>query len=225
MMGYHTLDMAEELQRLRGDRLAELEAERDDLVREAISLDPPADDEEAERLQQVEAEFDDLEAAIATITGYIESLEKYVEQWDGGTFEVKELTAGDVRAVKDEVRRQSQESYREGFHELLIVRKAIVDSPPGAPTDGEGKADTKAYPNRIFDWLYERINALNTVGDIEMGNSSLTSRMREMRAQEAADAADEGSTCETSDRAESATGSLGASSPRVTVEQPSSTNS
>lgn len=185
-----TLDLQAEIEDLRG-RLADLEADQEALLEEAERIEAGEADTDSpeERLAEIEAEFDDLEAARTSVTGFVRALEKVVEEWNGSEFEIVELSAGTVRRIKDEVAEKSDgEAYRSGYHEIRVVEESVVSAPPGAPSTldtktGEEEPDPKEYPNRVFSWLYEKINAWNTVGEYDMGNSSLQERLDERRGE------------------------------------------
>lgn len=118
---------------------------------------------------------------VKEVFGEIESME----------FVVQELTFGQLQAVSDQMMEESFEvdvraqdlegTPKQGFYQLELLKEAIVRSPPSAPstTDEYGNPipEPGDYPIAVGEWLYDRVNALNTTGETEMGNSSLEDAM------------------------------------------------
>lgn len=105
---------------------------------------------------------------------------------------VKELTFGQLQRVSDDMMEESFEvdvqreevegTPRQGFYQTELLHEAIIDWPENAPvfTD-EYKKDHPSpgdYPIPVSEWLFEKVDALNTTGDTEMGNSSLKEAMK-----------------------------------------------
>lgn len=107
-------------------------------------------------------------------------------------FIVKELTFGQLQGVSDDmmeasfevdVERQDIEGTpKQGFYQIELLRESIQHQPEGAPTwedeYGNYHPEPAEYPVPVGEWLFEKVDALNTTGDTEMGNSSLEEAMR-----------------------------------------------
>lgn len=176
-MRQQTLDIADEMADLQSD-IADIEDEIADLVDEADALDM-SDDGAAEELAQIEEEYDELEAQRVTWQGYADIIGDYADQWGGTEIVLSELSAAETRMVRDETRREATEqgfdNVPSGLMELRMAEEFVHSTPPGAPDP----SDIGQLPDRLFNWLYGRGNALNTVGDMDMGNLSLRERMME----------------------------------------------
>lgn len=172
-----TLDIREERDDLQ-QTVDRLEREVDELVDEALEIDPPEDEEDEKRLQEIEQQVDELETKLVGKRGYLNALDRAVDQWDGSEIVIRELTGAESRTIKDQARQKADElgiDYTDNIHETMFLQKAVVSTPPDVPGPGE----IGDLPKRQFDWVLNRANALNSVGAFEMGNSSLRERMRE----------------------------------------------
>lgn len=180
-MRTQTLDLQSEADDLR-EKIADLEADIEAKVDEALALDPPENEDEEATLAIVEDEYDELEVTRVTTQGYVDILDEHIEQWDGSEIVLKELSASETRMVRDEAKRDAQqmgfEQVPSGKMELAMMEAFTVSTPPGAPDP----SSIGSLPDRLFNWLYGRGNALNTVGDMDMGNSSLKERMMARRS-------------------------------------------
>jgi len=108
---------------------------------------------------------------------------------------VKELTFGQLQRVSDDMMEESfdvdveQESIegtpRQGFYQTELLHEAIIEWPANAPTfTDEYQNDHPQpgdYPIPVGEWLFEKVDALNTTGDTEMGNSSLGEALKSKR--------------------------------------------
>lgn len=177
-MNRQTLDIEDEADHLESD-IADIEADIADLVGEARELDGSDDPDDQERLAQVEEEYDELEVQRVTYQGYVDILREHAEEWDGTEITLQELSAADVRHIRDEARRDAESQgfdyTPKGFLELRMAEGFVAATPPGAPDP----SDVGDLPDRLFNWLYGRGNALNTVGDLDLGNLSLRERLME----------------------------------------------
>lgn len=174
-----TLDITEERDDL-AESIEDIEERRDDLLDEAMEIDPPEDQDEQERFDTIEEEVDALESTLPMIRGYRKILDRAIDEWDGTEVVIRELSGAQSRAIATEAQQKADQAgvdYTDDFHETLLLQKAVVSTPPGAP-DPDMIGD---LPNRLFDWLLQRANAINSVGEFSMGNSSLRRRMAERR--------------------------------------------
>lgn len=175
-----TLDLEERVEELE-EELEEVSERQDEIVEESIEAEKMGNEVD----EELEEEFDDLESDRLEFEGELNTLKRTVDAWDGGKFEIQELTFGQVQRISDEVLEESFDvdmqsqnmtgAPKEGYYQIAILREAILESPNGAPSD---PAD---YPTAVGEYLFEKVNAFNTVGDTEMGNSSLEERMKEYK--------------------------------------------
>lgn len=179
-----TLDLEDEAEQLR-DQIGAIEGRQDQLADEAVGVERRADDgaiEEDERQDEVnrlDRSFSVLEARRVRLEGYLDAVESAIEEWDGTEIQMRELTGQAARLLRDDLQRKAKQmgmdEIPDGSHEIELVKETVVSMPPGAPDPGE----VHGLPNRLFDWLHGRANALNTVGRFEVKNSSLRERMTE----------------------------------------------
>lgn len=173
-----TISLEDRVEEIEGE-LEEIEEDQEEIMQEALEAEKMGEDVDPD----LEQDFDDLESERVELQGELESLQRAIDSWDGGEFEIQELTFGQVQRISDDVLEQSFEidmrrqdmtgAPKEGYYQIAILREAIEEVPPGAPSD---PAD---FPTAIGEWMFEKVNAFNTVGDTEMGNSSLKERMTE----------------------------------------------
>lgn len=140
---------------------------------------------------EMEKEWSQLEDKRMTLEGEQKALERCVEEYGGAEFTLQELSYGDFNAVNDFVMEQSVEADylkeevkgtpKEGLYKTEVLRYSVISWPPEAPTTKDGGkewAGVGAYPRQLGDFLFETANALNTTGEMEMGNSSLKEALR-----------------------------------------------
>lgn len=176
-----TLDIEEDLADLE-DYSDELESHIDDRVDDALDLEDSDDDPETieAELKRLNAEVDELETMLVLSEGRIEALSRAVEEWEGSEVTFREITGAEARKISAEAQQRADKAgvdYTEDFHQTLMLQHAVVSTPPGCP-DADNIGD---LPDRLFDLFVARANTLNSVGDFEMGNSSLRERMMERR--------------------------------------------
>lgn len=178
---HRTLDMAEELAAL-NDSVAQIEDRIEERVEEAEDLDDvPREawtEDDAARWQSLNAEVTQLEDTLTRIRGYTNILERAIDEYDGTEFTVRELTGQESRIVKAEAQTRMERLDLEPEHadditEIEFLKRAIESTPAGAPSPEE----IHGVPNNLFDWLLRNANNLNSVGEFDMGNSSLRERM------------------------------------------------
>lgn len=156
------IDLARGAQEMR-QKAEELDQELDELAQELK--------EEYGSFREVPAEaeqkYERKEEERIETEGQASALERTVEAWGGdGVVEVKELTGGEFAMIRD-----GEFEEGEGAAMVAVLRRAIIDTPAKASDD---PAD---WPNQAVSYLFERVNAINTVGEVELGNLSLEQRM------------------------------------------------
>lgn len=177
-----TVDFQERLDDI-GDRLDHVNAieafiDGDDDVDvnehlEALDFDPIDadgwDDVSDEAKETLRAEADDLRRRFerAQKVG-----EDHVKKWSGSQFEIKELTWGD-QAMRNDLATgdmlQSEYSdprANQDAVKLRTVQVATVETPPDAPDN------PREYPPVVGEWLHEKIDNLNTYGEVTMDDFS-----------------------------------------------------
>jgi len=102
-------------------------------------------------------------------------------------FHVQELKFGQLQKVQDKVMEESFEVDvdsgdvdgvpKQGYYQVAVLEESVTEQPVGAPTDDHGYPSPGDYKPAVGEWLFEKVNAINTVGDTEMGNSSLKEAM------------------------------------------------
>ncbi|UBF23109.1 tail assembly chaperone [Haloarcula virus HCTV-16] len=175
-----TIDLREEARKIREEKLPSVEDAQDELVAqieeeyESYNDVPESEDQAFEKLEEKRIELE----------GQAESLERVVEEWDGGEFIVRELTTGALAEIQDSVSEKSFEfdpergemkggTPKQGFGMVETLRKSIVRQPPGAPTRenefGEEVPEPANYPHKIGLFIFEQVNSFNTVGETDLG--------------------------------------------------------
>lgn len=173
-----TIDLAERVEEITKE-LEDISQEQGDIVEEAIEAESNGEDVPGE----VEERFDELETDRVELEGKQSTFNRVLDEWGDGVFEISELSYGQVQSISDDVLEKSFDvdmasksmkgSPKQGYYQIAILKQAIVESPDNAPKD------PAEYPQLIGEYLFEKVNAFNTVGDTEMGNMSLEDRMKQ----------------------------------------------
>jgi hypothetical protein len=174
-----TLDIREELADIEAIE-ADIQAEIDERVDAALDIDPPSTDGEETDLARLDEEVEELEAMLVVQRGRVEALERALAEWDGTEVVLRELSGAEARSIKAQAQHRADQAgvdYTDDFHETLLLEKAVESTPPNAPPPGA----IGDLPERLFDFLLARANTLNSVGEFELGNSSLRERMMDRR--------------------------------------------
>lgn len=161
------------------------EDEYDDLATEQTSL-------EGERRKFLDAIVHWKTDLDVTTNPSREEVEEAFEDVSECVFRSEELSFGQVQEVQDDMMQESfdvdmqnediEGSPRQGYMQIEFLRKALIDWPEQAPTRsqmrGTNQAEPGQYPDVVSEWLFEKIDALNTTQEDSMGNLSLEERMR-----------------------------------------------
>ena len=203
----HTLRLTDRIDEIQ-ERLEEIEEEKarlEDLAREAREEDGTIPND-------VEDDWDDLDAEETELRGELKKFQMVKEEWgerptndDGDPtgdyvceWTVRELSFGQLQAVSDDMMEESFEvdvergnvegTPKQGYYQIELLREAIEEQPPGAPTRKKQtstqtteKPAPADYPFQLGEWLFEKVDALNTTGDTDMGNSSLEEALKSKR--------------------------------------------
>lgn len=121
----------------------------------------------------LEESWERLEEQRIDAQGKADRIGQAIEDWGGSIFRLSEMTAGNLAQIQDATGMQvdsageiSQGRGGVGAAMVEAVRLGVEKAPPEAP-------DVTEYPWQVVEALFEAIEAINTTGDIEMGNSSL----------------------------------------------------
>lgn len=175
------------------DRIAELKHKENDLKDQKDEILGDAKDvkaaiEDAERgsdehlaLQQqystIEQEWDAIEGDLVEAEGERKALMRAIEDYGGSEFVIQEFTFDDWNEIQDRIAEASFDfdpqtqnidgTPKEGAYKSMVVNRAIVQAPPDAPSEAG------AMPRQVCNHLYDKINAINTTGETDLGNTSL----------------------------------------------------
>lgn len=172
-----TYDLRDRAEEIRAEELPEVEESIDDLVAAAAEeygewYKVPA---------AVRSTYETLEGRKVELEGQADAIERVVEEWGGGEHVIGELTAGQLARVRDEISGAAvgaEVDPGEGAAQIRIVEEALIGRPSGAPEE------VAEYPSSVVEPLFAAVNAVNTVGDVSMGNLSLRERMNRRGASE-----------------------------------------
>jgi len=188
-MRRETIDLEEEAREIREEQVAEIEEAEDELV-ERLEEEYDGFSDVPDRFKKT---YEQFEEQLVELRGRAQALENAAEEWGDGVFVISELTTGQVATIQDRV---SEESFdfdpeagemvdgtpKQGYGMVETLRQAVVEQPSGAPTSsnpktGRDEPEPAEYPSQVGMYLFEKVNNLNTVGDTDLGNSSLRDRM------------------------------------------------
>ena len=130
------------------------------------------------------------EEEIDDIYEFVDGYESLHELGDS-VFKLAELSTGGLAAVQDEVAEKSFDfdpergevtggTPKSGYGMVETLRRTVEEQPDGAPVKQQGPGKYPApseYPHQVGLFLFEKVNNLNTVGDTDLGNSSLREKL------------------------------------------------
>lgn len=125
--------------------------------------------------------YEELEEKRLTKQGLANIIREKDEEYGGSTYTIQEMSTGGLARVQDSAGQKVQQpgvdmETGEGAAMVEVLRETVIGSPPDAPDDvGE-------FPWRLSEALMEYVEALNTTGEAEMGNSSLREAMKSSRS-------------------------------------------
>lgn len=169
--------LQEEIGRVSGERESLMEEARE--VQDQIStLDyGKKRDRAEEHFTTMKRQWNALEGERLQLEHRLERFEEYVDAWESTEFVVRELTFGEIQKVKDVV---SSESFSvdvqlqeiegtplQGLYQNEILRRSVEEMPEDAPDD------VLDLPDVLGEWLFEKSDEVNSVGEQSMGNLSL----------------------------------------------------
>lgn len=142
------------------DRVEEIEGYREEIRQEAAEIDP--DDRGSAEAKQLEDEYEELGKSLDT-------LREKIEEYGGSEFEIKEGKWGDQGRINDRVRADTLNDglddprAKEDALRIHTVQVLVCSTPPDAPTEA------KEYPPVIGQFLWEKADAYNRLGDVDGG--------------------------------------------------------
>lgn len=203
----HTLDLVEGFNEI-DERLSEIDERKEQIKDEAVANREDGEsitdlEDEWHDISLEEADLNGqrmkfLDAIVAYSTGHDvthmdrdEVEEVFHNEVTECVFEVQELSYGQLQAISDDMLERSFEvdvqrqdikgMARQGSYQIEVLRTSIQSWPEFAPTRTRNRKEMAApeqYPIPVSEWLYERIDSLNTSGDVQLGNSSLEDELR-----------------------------------------------
>lgn len=120
----------------------------------------------------LESRYERLQTEIERLEGETDTLEHYATEWGASVFEIRELSAGGVGQIQDDVAEASGAGFdgsgtpKSGYARTRTLEIAIKDKPAGSPEITE-------VADAVADWLYDCVDEFNTTGTVKLGNSSL----------------------------------------------------
>ena len=172
-----TIELSDEVERIREDAVPELTEMRQDIIDEAIDK---GYDDWIDAPEEYIKDVNSINERITRLRGYADLFEDILDKDSGARFFITELTTKQVEQIADEVAEASfdidiqTQQYRgvpkTGHGRILTMQKSIKEAPGCLPTDNDGNPAVRDYPNRLGKWLWERVEDLNSSGteaDIE----------------------------------------------------------
>lgn len=161
-----------------------------DRVEQIREQEVPPREEQIEEIREQAAEFDDpwkipddlerryerLQRETKNLRGEANTLEHYAEEWGEDVFEIRELSAGGVGMIQDDVAEasgidvQGGGTPKGGYARVRATEVAVKSKPDDAP-------EIEDMPDAVVDWLYDCIDEFNTTGEVALGNFSLRAEM------------------------------------------------
>lgn len=155
--------------------LNEVNEERQEVLEQAENVEDGSDEK-----RNLEDRWDNLEARRVQLERKIERFNIEIEELSSTEFTIRELSFGQVQAVKDivseqsfdvDIERQSVDGTPlQGVYQAEFMKRSVVDKPSEVN-------DIMNLADPIGEWLWNKIDAFNTSGDEDMGNMSLDEAM------------------------------------------------
>lgn len=122
--------------------------------------------------EDLERRYQRLSDEVERLNGEADTLEHYADAWGDSRFEIRELSAGAVGQIQDDVAEASGAGFdgsgtpKTGYARNRTLEIGIKEKPTGAP-------EINDIPDAVADWLYDCVDEFNTTGEVSLGNSSL----------------------------------------------------
>lgn len=163
-------DRVDELQ----DEIESVHEERDELLEQYENATT------ADERDSIESEYNSIEEERVVLeteqNRFKDIMERSTE--DDPTFIIEELTYGEMQKIQDEVTTASFDvdvdaqdldgAPKSGMMRSLFLQDSVVKTPSGLPNNPGD------YPQVVMEWLYEKVDVLNTRGQTEVENLSIS---------------------------------------------------
>lgn len=163
--------------------IPQLEQRNEELAEEIAEIERRAQDmkdngrNKGDAFKRLKKEWKEMKVEVSVNENKIERFGQYVNEWESTEFRVRELTFGETQKIKDTVANASfdvdielqeiEGTPLQGLYESEFLKKAVVEMPDDAPDDPND------LPEVLGDWLVDKCEAINSVGDTSVGNMSL----------------------------------------------------
>ena len=161
------------------ERRDELGEERERIKSEAKSLQEKDEltGRDKKKFKSLKKEWKEVEAERSQVTAKIERFSQYVDEWSDTEFRVRELSFGEVQNIKDIVSSESfdvdvelqsiEGTPLQGLYQTEVLERAVVSMPEDGPDNPND------LPDVLGEWVMEKVESINSLGDDDMGNMSL----------------------------------------------------
>lgn len=156
------------------DELENVKERREEIKDQASQLDRS---ENKDQYKSLKKEWSEVEAERVEVKSKINRFQEFVDEWESDRFVVRELTFGEVQNVKDVVSSESfdvdvelqsiEGTPLQGLYQTEILSRSVEEMPDDAPDNPND------LPEILGDWLLEKAESINSLGDDDMGNMSL----------------------------------------------------
>ena len=158
------------------EELSDVTDEIEEIERRRRELDDDADDFE-QRKKRLGKDWRELQSQRVELEAKIERFGGYVDEWESTRFVVRELTFGESQNLKDIVSSESfdvdvelqeiEGTPLQGLYRSELLKMFVEEM------QSDGPDDPNDLPEMLGDWLMEKCESINSVGDTEVGNLSL----------------------------------------------------
>lgn len=144
---------------------------REEFGEDALDRHVPedADDEELQRLSDLQQQAEIHDASGKAIQTRQHVLERLKESYSSMEFTIKMLTGSELMDIETALRMRAHEkgvpvSTLQADKQQLTVDAAVVDAPPEVPRDDDGNPVPSECPNPLTLALFETVQTLNMAG-------------------------------------------------------------
>lgn len=158
-------------------KVEELSEELEEIKSRAKTLREQEDDNTSQQFKNLKREWNEIQNEKQSLKSQITRFGEYVDEWESTRFVVRELTFGESQQIKDTVSSESfdvdvelqeiEGTPLQGLYQSQVLQRSVVSMPDDAPDDPND------LPEILGDWLLEKCESINSLGDDELGNMSL----------------------------------------------------
>ena len=161
------------------DELEEVKGELEEIKRRASNLRENEEDgsNTSQEFKRLKRRWSELQNEKSSLQSQINRFGEYVSEWESTRFVVRELTFGESQQIRDTVTSESfdvdvelqeiEGTPLQGLYQSQVLERSVVSMPDDAPSDPND------LPEILGDWLLEKCESVNSLGDEELGNMSL----------------------------------------------------